>query len=605
MLKYTLNINDKRPDIVPIPYSEYIDIDYSNVDEYKRLVAVTLSEEFDINVGDTVSCMVSARTTDINNVNHFVYFHSNFTVSGYNDINKQFTVVVDKYRKLDSILASINDVAEYAYKEDPTYVITEYEYYALDEKERDNYEPAGSTRKMVTMYFNVNHNLPNYYASTPIIYLYYRLDYEKKMTPIYVQVIDDKTIAFDYNEGMSYMFAITDDYSVPFEVDGIDIYADSLFFQPEYYDNLSKSMGLIRYTTGFNVPLTTPKGTDLFSERMVKEKFVDSETQKSITSVIDFEKDIYYPVYQIDKNNFDEIKQIDFNFHFREREGDNWMAKAGGLWNSENIKDKKSGCYDKSSQSDLLGYIGFTNGDVKFQKNKLKKSFIRLSYFDNMDSSTQTLVSTSTMFMNSSELLSKYMRNNTLDTTVKNSPQDYRNNNKSISGIRVDYEPYWSKDESFNDDMFREAYRLSTRVSVRDKYSSNSSSEGFYLYLYKDDNRGYEESDIYLQVAFNHAGFGRILSMMMPFDKNTKNVKTFETILSDWKEPNNGYSFRDYLSYSYIRFKCKYDKDMKKHIYYINTNVNNDGFYNKDTLSYDKVNHILTINLYEANMHLG
>ena len=64
-----------------------------------------------------------------------------------------------------------------------------------------------------------------------------------------------------------------------------------------------------------------------------------------------------------------------------------------------------------------------------------------------------------------------------------------------------------------------ESLRLSSQFVVKDKYSSESSSEGFYLYLWKD-MANTTPGDIYMRVEFNHAGYGRTI----PFLTNPINV---------------------------------------------------------------------------------
>ena len=108
---------------------------------------------------------------------------------------------------------------------------------------------------------------------------------------------------------------------------------------------------------------------------------------------------------------------------------------------------------------------------------------------------------------------------------------------------------------------------MSSQFSVKDKYTSQSSSDGFYLYLWKDNETGFTPTDIYMKVEFNHAGFGRTIPFMMPFNEN--GIETFGEILSDWQN-GEGYGIRKSLKFSYIHFKYRYNKETKQHIYYLN-----------------------------------
>jgi hypothetical protein len=149
-----------------------------------------------------------------------------------------------------------------------------------------------------------------------------------------------------------------------------------------------------------------------------------------------------------------------------------------------------------------------------------------------------------------------------------------------------------------NDELI-ENYRLSSQISVQDKYSSNISSEGFYLYLYAD-NKTFIPDNIYMKVEFNHAGYGRTIPMMMPyFIKDVDNIpnerdnlfKTNTDIINDWNR--NGYGILKYNEYSYLKMNYVFDEKTNRYIYYINPDIygNLEG-------------PILNINLYEARIKI-
>jgi hypothetical protein len=62
--------------------------------------------------------------------------------------------------------------------------------------------------------------------------------------------------------------------------------------------------------------------------------------------------------------------------------------------------------------------------------------------------------------------------------------------------------------------------------------------------------------------------------------------------VQDWN--NGGYGIREYIRYSYIHFKYRYDKINKRHVYYLD-----DDQYGEITLDKDNV---LNINLWEAKV---
>ena len=150
------------------------------------------------------------------------------------------------------------------------------------------------------------------------------------------------------------------------------------------------------------------------------------------------EKDVYYSYYYTE-NDDNEVDEIVFDLHFRSRNMDDWTInddnKEGYLcnWNildnyrlmngsevlnSDNTKLNHkplikidSNDFNFYQPSDLLYYLNFTDKDIYYQKQKVGKSFLRLSFFDSNDPKTQSLLHTSTIFLNEGELYKKYIDN--------------------------------------------------------------------------------------------------------------------------------------------------------------------------------------------------
>jgi hypothetical protein len=384
------------------------------------------------------------------------------------------------------------------------------------------------------------------------------------------------------------------------------------------------------------VPVFHKFSTDLYEDDGIRENFTDVETKKAINKIVEMEKDVYHPVIWASVNDEnhgyvkDEVYKIRFNLHFREHRDDDWLADVDTYWNGVNSKNPANlrfinGYFttdkvDKEEyQSDLLTYLNFTDKDVRYQKNKLKKSFLRVMFFDSMNPTNQNMLAYYTIFMDSGNYFSKYVRyiesegykriSKIPDDTGKYDIKD------NLNGIKVDREPTKTsnrKDIDSDTDMDDvESVRLSSQLVVEDKYMSDASSEGFYLYLWKDNFLGTIPQNIYMKVEFNHAGYGRTIPFMCPFRDPNKNegngFKSFNDILMDWSvseedwgsDTDKRYGIKKYLKYSYIRFKYKYDKITKRHVYYLDdefygTNVNNGGVHFEDNA--------ITINLYEAKI---
>ena len=417
------------------------------------------------------------------------------------------------------------------------------------------------------------------------------------------------------------------------DVSRLKLYRDNFIFVPDGFTlYLDKPMAVLQ------IPFSQKFATDLMQDDAIRENFTEVERKKAINHITEMEKDVYHPVIWDSVNDklYGEVYKIKFNLHFREHRGDDWLASADSYWNgikgkggslefiknyfSYVEKDKDPSSFtdnDKkriSGQSDLLTYLNFTDKDVRYQKNKLKKSFLRVMFYDSTNPTNQNMLAYYTIFVDSGEDFSKYVRYIESEgykriTKEPNSSGVYEVKS-DLTGIKVDREPTKTSklvnitDSTDVDDI--EAVRISSQFVVEDKYMSDASSEGFYLYLWKDNMNGVMPTDIYMKVEFNHAGYGRTIPFMCPFlDPNKgegNGFKTFDKIRQDWdvKEENYGtssdtrYGIRKYLKYSYIHFKYKYDKVDKRHIYYLDDEFYGNGVYFKDNA--------ITLNLYEAKI---
>ena len=300
--------------------------------------------------------------------------------------------------------------------------------------------------------------------------------------------------------------------------------------------------------------------TDTAKTELLSEHFVEKEKKKAINGITDIEKDVYYPcISNLAKNKFTDVYTIKFNLHFREHREDDWIVENDSLWNGikqqieyvkgtdESVKiteeaynaltDEQKAEYvrravegtaeiakvtinnngtnsvkalTKDDSSDLLTFLNFTNDDVHYQKNKLKKSFLRLLYFDSMNPGNQNLLGYSTIFFDTGDMFAKYVRYIEEDNCYsvgadKKSFGKYKETGKYKTGIRVD------RDIDGDDTI-----RLGSQFVVRSKNTSKASSEGFYVYIWKDNNSPLPQ-DLYMKVEFNHAGYGRTLPFMLPY----------------------------------------------------------------------------------------
>lgn len=316
-------------------------------------------------------------------------------------------------------------------------------------------------------------------------------------------------------------------------------------------------------------------------------------------------------------------------------------------------------------QSDLLSYLGFVNNDVKYQKSKLTKSFLRLSFYDSDNIGNQNLLQTSTIFLDGGELFAKYIKYiNTEEEYIASNKNIYtkteydlltddkksnlgftnngeptanigdstvsgdKNTSYNNSGVRVSREPMRKsainiKNGDLGDNIDElERLRLSSQIAITDKFSSKHSSEGFYFYTYKTNNNGVYPSDIYMRVDFCHAGYGRTLPFMMPYIRNNEQenieryvdrsnkIKTFDDIAYDWSAVDidkDGMPLKDDSDVGYDPIKyMKYCYIKLKYRYDKKTQKHiyylDPDVYGDGVTSNNGHGHNIILNLYEAKI---
>ncbi len=156
--------------------------------------------------------------------------------------------------------------------------------------------------------------------------------------------------------------------------------------------------------------------------------------------------------------------------------------------------------------------LGFTSDDVKFRRKRVEKSFIRLSFYDTTNPKTQNLLYYSTIFLDANDLYTKYI-----------------SNNNSMSELKSEF--------------IVENSRFTKKIK---------SSEGYNLYLFKEDILKNETKTIYLKIEFSNALNGRTTL----FTKN----KPY-TI--------SGYTIKELYENMYFNVNCKLNSEADKYIYWL------------------------------------
>ena len=352
---------------------------------------------------------------------------------------------------------------------------------------------------------------------------------------------------------------------------------------------IEREMGSYRLSLPISETFSTKASLDYAHENLLNEV-----AEENIKPAIDYEKRIFEPVryeygsgtdqVNFKDNNFSEISEIVFNLHFRERhdypeEDKEWVSDDTDIWNGYYTKKdgdkytvlvRESGLTD--SDADNLLNLHFTDGDVYFQRNKLRKSFLRLLFYDSPDRRNQVLQFYSTVFYDSGDAFTKYV--------AARSIQD----RESYYGISEDETTYVSN-EHLRDG--RKDLRLCASFSVKDKNDMLHCSDGFYVYMFPSVLEGTLPTDMYLKVEFNHAKYGRTIPFTLPSYKDGNKILPlnpskasivgsnkyyFPVHYMNYNDVTEQYSEVDYqraLNDMYIKVKVKYDDSKNRYVWFL------------------------------------
>lgn len=369
-------------------------------------------------------------------------------------------------------------------------------------------------------------------------------------------------------------------------IDGMP-YDSSHLYNPEKSIQIYKQSQYIN----INIPNSNRQANNLLQQNLLENEFYNIEKEKAITPIVDMERDVYYPAFKTDKNEngftiFNPVHTIVFNLHFRSRNdvwkvyelNSNTTSSNTTNWFVTDVKqyadliaENDASKIDKLQRSsDLMGYLYFTNNDVFYRKNKIAKSFLRISFYDSMFPQKQSLMSTSTIFFDEGELYMKYIAHQ------KDEKQNYaeitsdlehpKDNPFKTNSMGVYREPIDSDDKF----TFDADYRLDSRLTIQNKYKSDKSSEGFYAYIFREYSSELHPQNIYMKVEFNHAGIGKTIPMVLPMKWENGNPTGLLKLSEEdgLKTIKEGIPLDRLYQEMYIPFECKYDRLNRRYVYY-------------------------------------
>lgn len=179
---------------------------------------------------------------------------------------------------------------------------------------------------------------------------------------------------------------------------------------------------------------------------IIKRDFIDKETDKSINPIIDFEKVRFIPKVKTLNNNVNQVEHLEYRLHLK-----------------ENNPSLTISTYDD---------IGFVNDDVKFRRNNLKNSFLRLSFYDSDNSTNQNLLFFITLF-----------------TNISSNFLELNGNPKPISDVNV-------------------SFLLSDPIQFPENFA-----EGYYLYYDKSKFLDTPINEVYMRASYNNAKTGNVINL--------------------------------------------------------------------------------------------
>lgn len=201
--------------------------------------------------------------------------------------------------------------------------------------------------------------------------------------------------------------------------------------------------------TTINIPLSNQFQL-VDQENIIQSKFVETEINKNINSILDYDKIRFKPIYT---NNqiINIIDNITYNVHF----------------------------LNSNSQFNPYSYygdIGFNDSDVKFRKKGFTNTFLRLNFYDSDITTNQRLISFITLFSRITQ-------------------EDYSNSTP------------WGAITPVNN--LKIQYKLGNNLVDR-----TLNSEGFFIYHYKDEVIPTLPKELYMKAEFNNSKTGKITNFM-------------------------------------------------------------------------------------------
>lgn len=259
-----------------------------------------------------------------------------------------------------------------------------------------------------------------------------------------------------------------------------------------------------------SVPIAEDFATNAFAEDAFN-SFAESRKNVAVNEIVDYEKMKFTPCYRGSNGKIQLYSSIRFNINLRDRKGsEDWTVNEENYWFAYNTISQ-SGRLKKTNKNvngaDIISSLDFEDNDIYYQKNKVKNTFLRVSFYNSNDRKTQQLLYSTKLYLNSGRLYGKYIKD------VENRPES--------KGMVVDD---WGLGEN----------GLYVDFTCSSSYDTGNTSEGFYLYLFPSNLDKETGGTIYMKAELNNSKYGYTIPLTLPMKRESGKFKTIGPTSADF-----------------------------------------------------------------------
>lgn len=260
-----------------------------------------------------------------------------------------------------------------------------------------------------------------------------------------------------------------------------------------------------------SVPIAEDFATNLYMEDAL-DAFANARAEESVNKIIDYEKMKFIPCF-LDGDKTRLYETMTYNIRLRNRVlNEEWKTEDEQYWFSA----PENANFDQRYRSDLVSALGFDDADVYYQKEKVKNTFLRLSFYNSNDRRTQQLLYSAKIYLDSGKLFGKFIKN----------AEHYD----------------WAEeivDHRFTADTEDNMY---LEFTCSNSLDTGNTSEGFYLYMFPSNLNDNERAVIYMKAELSNSKYGYTVPLVLPSKVNSEGVRVEDSLGTNYicKETVNG-----------------------------------------------------------------